>query len=90
MNSVVCSGPVTGCPVDRVERRTGTGEMLLSDTLVDEYDTVIFDSKRSHQAITYPETEAVQGFLARPGTTLFVSALIMTSATQTTYRATSP
>jgi hypothetical protein len=66
---------LTGHPVDQLERRTATGETLLTDTLLDAYDTFLvisFDSKRTRQTITPAETEAVRRFLARPDTTLFV------------------
>lgn len=66
---------LTGYPVDRVERRSATGETLLSDSLLQGYDTLIvisFDSKRTGQTITQDETEALRTFLARSDTTLFV------------------
>jgi hypothetical protein len=64
----------TGEPVDHLERRTSTGETLLTDAVLDPYDTLIiisFDSQRP-EAITPAETEALRGFLARPQTMLFV------------------
>jgi hypothetical protein len=66
---------MTGHRVDQLERRTATAETLLTDALLDAYDTFIvisFDSKRTGQAVTPAETEAVRRFLARPGTALFV------------------
>jgi hypothetical protein len=66
---------LTGHPVGHLERRTAAGETLLTDALLDAYDTLIiisFDSKRTSQAASHAETEALRGFLARPETTLFV------------------
>lgn len=66
---------LTGHPVDQLERRTATGETLLTDTLLDPYDTFLvisFDSKRTLQTITPAETEALRRFLSRPETVLFV------------------
>lgn len=65
---------VTGRPVDYLERRTATGETLLTDALMDKYDTLIIISFDSHcsQAITGAEAEALRGFLARPEAALFV------------------
>jgi hypothetical protein len=65
----------TGNRVDQLERRNATGATMLTEELLGRYDTLIvisFDSKRTRQAITPTETEAVRSFLARPGTTLFV------------------
>jgi hypothetical protein len=66
---------ITRHPVDQLERRTATRETLLTDSLLDAYDTFIvisFDSKRTGLAITPTEIEAVRRFLARPGISLFV------------------
>lgn len=66
---------LTGSPADRIERRTGASEILLTDALLDTYDTVIvvgFDAKRTHQAATVSEVDAVRRFLARSDTMLFV------------------
>jgi hypothetical protein len=65
---------VTGESVDHMERRTSAAETLLTDAVLDKYDTLIiisFDSQRP-QVITPAETEALRGFLARPETMLFV------------------
>jgi hypothetical protein len=69
------AGALTGHPVDRLERRTPSGETLLTDALLEAYDTFIvisFDSKRTAQAITPAETEVVRRFLARTDSALFV------------------
>ena len=66
---------LTGSPIDRLERRTATGETLLTDAVLDALDTLIiisFDTKRTGQTVTPPEIESLRGFLGRADTMLFI------------------
>jgi hypothetical protein len=64
-----------GRPVPQIHRRSAEGETPLDAALLNDLDALIvmsFDSQRTGQAAAAAEVEAVRGFLARPGTTLFV------------------
>jgi len=64
-----------GRPMPQIHRRSAQGDTPLDATLLDELDTLIvmsFDSQRTGQVAPTAEIEAVQAFLARPGTILFV------------------
>jgi hypothetical protein len=66
---------LSGSPLLRIQRRTADGETPLDPALLDTVDTLIvisFDSQRTGQAASAAEIAAVRGFVARPGTMLFV------------------
>lgn len=66
---------LTGRPGDQLERRTASDETVLTDSLLDTYDTFIiisFDTKRTEQVAGHDEAEAIRNFLVRPETMLFL------------------
>ena len=67
---------LTGGPLRQIQRRAAAGEIIpLEAAQLDATDTLIiisFDSKRTAQAASAAEVEAIRNFLARPETMLFV------------------